>query len=759
MILTLQCHLFDHTICNGNSTLYSKMGRISSISWGNGAQNYVCRHPVWRLYEVFSKFAILNYSSCFKLIPMILTLQCHLFDHTICNRNSTLYWKMGRISSISWGNGAQNYVCRHPVWRLYEVFSKFSILHYSSCFKLIPMILTLQCHLFDHIICNGNSTLYSKMGRILSISWGNGAQNYVCRHPVWRLFRIFFKFLILHILSCFKLIPMILTLQCHLFDHTICNGNSTLYSKMGRISSMSWGNGAQNYVCRHPVWRLYEVFSKFSKLHYSSCFKLIPMTLTLQCHLFHHTICNGNSTLYWKMGRISSISWGNGAQNYVCRHPVWRLYEVFSKFAILNYSSCFKLIPMILTLQCHLFNHTICNRNSTLYSKMGRILSISWGNGAQNYVCRHPVWRLYEVFSKFLILHYSSCFKLIPMILTLQCHLFDHTICSRNSTLYSKMGRILSILWGNGAQNYVCRHPVWRLYEVFSKFAILHYSSCFKLIPMILTLQCHLFDHIICNGNSTLYWKMGRISSISWGNGAQNYVCRHPVWRLYEVFSKFSILHYSSCFKLIPMILTLQCHLFNHTICNGNSTLYSKMGRILSISWGNGAQNYVCRHPVWRLYEVFSKFAIFHYSSCFKLIPMILTLQCHLIHHTICNRNSTLYSKMGRILSISWGNGAQNYVCRHPVWRLYEVFSKFAILHYSSCFKLIPMTLTLQCHLFNHTICNGNSTLYSKMGRILSISWGMGLKITFVDTRFGGIVKFFLSSQYAIIRHVSNLFR
>ena len=230
MILTLQCHLFNHTICNGNSTLYSKMGRISSISWGNGAQNYVCRHPVWRFFRIFSKFLILHILSCFKLIPMILTLQCHLFDHTICNRNSTLYWKMGRILSISWGNGAQNYVCRHPVWRLYEVFSKFSILHYSSCFKLIPMTLTLQCHLFNHIICNGNSTLYSKMGRISSISWGNGANG---------IGNFNAKFAILHYSSCFKLIPMILTLQCHLFDHTICNGNSTLYSKMGRILSIS----------------------------------------------------------------------------------------------------------------------------------------------------------------------------------------------------------------------------------------------------------------------------------------------------------------------------------------------------------------------------------------------------------------------------------------------------------------------------------------------------------------------------------------
>ena len=172
-----------------------------------------------------------------------------------------LYSKMGRILSISWGNGAQKYVCRHPVWRLFQVSFKFLILHYSSFSKLIPMILTLQCHLFHHIFCNGNSTLYSKMGRILSISWGNRDQNYVCRHPLWRLFQIFSKFLILQYLSILKPIPMILTLQCRLFDHIFCNRNSTLYSKMGRILSISWGNGAQKYICRHPVWRLWRVFS------------------------------------------------------------------------------------------------------------------------------------------------------------------------------------------------------------------------------------------------------------------------------------------------------------------------------------------------------------------------------------------------------------------------------------------------------------------------------------------------------------------
>ena len=216
-----------------------------------------------------------------------------------------------------------------PSWRLFRIFSKFLILHILSCFKLIPMILTLQCHVFHHTICNENSTLYSKMGRILSISWGNGAQNLNCRHPVWRLFRIFSKFLILHILSCVKLIPMILTLQCHVFHHTNWNGNSTLYSKMGRILSISWGNGAQNYVCRHPDWQLFWIFSKFLRPPHFVMFQTYLMILTLQCHLFDHTICNGNSTLYSKMGRILSISWGNGAQNYVCRHPVGGFFEFF----------------------------------------------------------------------------------------------------------------------------------------------------------------------------------------------------------------------------------------------------------------------------------------------------------------------------------------------------------------------------------------------------------------------------------------------
>ena len=139
---------------------------------------------------------------------------------------------------------------------------------------------------------------------------------------------------------------------------------------------------------------------------------------------------------------------------------------------------------------------------------------------------------------------------------------------------------------------------------------------------------------------------------------------------------------------------------------------------------------------------------------------MILTLQCHLFDHTICNGNSTLYSKMGRISSISWGNGAQNYVCRHPVWRLYEVFSKFSILNYSSCFKLIPMILTLQCHLFDHTISVTEIQRSTrKWGAFCQYRGGMGLKITFVDTQLGGLMKFFLSSQYSINRHVSNLLR
>ena len=135
---------------------------------------------------------------------------------------------MGRILSISWGNGAQNYICRHPLQRFLRVYFNVELFHSLSCFKLILMILTLQCHLFHHMFCNGNSTLHSKMGRILSISWGNGAQNYVCRHSLQRFLRVYFNVELFHSLSCFKPIPMIVTLQCHLFVHTICNGNSTL---------------------------------------------------------------------------------------------------------------------------------------------------------------------------------------------------------------------------------------------------------------------------------------------------------------------------------------------------------------------------------------------------------------------------------------------------------------------------------------------------------------------------------------------------
>ena len=172
---------------------------------------------------------------------MILTLQCNLFDHIFCNGNLTLYSKMWRNLSISWGNGAQNYVCQHSLWRLLRFFFRFPTLHILSFFKLISMILLiLQCHLSDHIFCNGNLTLYSKMWRNLSISWGNGAQNYVCQHSLWRLLRFFFRFPTLHILSFFKLISMILLiLQCHLSDYIFCNGNLTLYSKMGRILSIS----------------------------------------------------------------------------------------------------------------------------------------------------------------------------------------------------------------------------------------------------------------------------------------------------------------------------------------------------------------------------------------------------------------------------------------------------------------------------------------------------------------------------------------
>ena len=46
--------------------------------------------------------------------------------------------------------------------------------------------------LFGHVFWNGNLTLYSQMGCILSISWEYRAQIYLCRHSLWRHLRVFF---------------------------------------------------------------------------------------------------------------------------------------------------------------------------------------------------------------------------------------------------------------------------------------------------------------------------------------------------------------------------------------------------------------------------------------------------------------------------------------------------------------------------------------------------------------------------------------
>ena len=145
----------------------------------------------------------------------------------------------------------------------------------------------------------------------------------------------------------------------------------------------------------------------------------------------------------------------------------------------------------------------------------------------------------------------------------------------------------------------------------------------------------------------------------------------------------------------------------------------------------------------------FGGFGEFFFSSQYSIIrhvsnlPMILTLQCHLFHHIFCNGRSTLYSKMGRIWSISLGNGAQNSVCRHPLQRLLRVYFNVELFHSLSCFKLIPLISTLQCHLIHHIFCNGNSTLYSKMGAFGQYRGGMGLKTTFVDTHFSGFASLF----------------
>ena len=54
------------------------------------------------------------------------------------------------------------------------------------------------------------------------------------------------------------------------------------------------------------------------------------------------------------------------------------------------------------------------------------------------------------------------------------------------------------------------------------------------------------------------------------------------------------------------------------------------------------------------------------------------------------------------------------------------------------------MILTLQCHLIDHISVTEIQRSTRKWGAICQYRGGMGLKSTFVDTRFGSSVKFFL---------------
>ena len=79
-----------------------------------------------------------------------------------------------------------------PFWQLLRVvFLNIVQLHFFPFFKRILIMLTVKCPLFGYIFWKRNLTFYSKMGCILSISGGNGAQLYLCLHPLRRLLRVF----------------------------------------------------------------------------------------------------------------------------------------------------------------------------------------------------------------------------------------------------------------------------------------------------------------------------------------------------------------------------------------------------------------------------------------------------------------------------------------------------------------------------------------------------------------------------------------
>ena len=115
--------------------------------------------------------------------------------------------------------------------------------------------------------------------------------------------------------------------------------------------------------------------------------------------------------------------------------------------------------------------------------------------------------------------------------------------------------------------------------------------------------------------------------------------------------------------------------LIGHIFWSGNLTLYSKLGCILSISWGKGAQIYFCRHPLWRHFRVFfrsrptSYFVIFQtYSDDINFIvppnrPYILERKFNALLETGLH-----------FVNIVGERGSNIFLSTHPLWRHFRVF-------------------------------------------------------------------------------------
>ena len=184
--------------------------------------------------------------------------------------------------SISWGKGAQIYLCRHPLWRHFRVFVRSRPTSYFVIFQTYSDDINFIVPLIGRILWNGNLTLYSKLGCSLSISWGKGAQIYLCRHPLWRHFRVFFRS---------RPTSLVVIIQTYSDDINFIvppNWTYILERKFNALLETGLhfvnivGERGSNLPLSTPTLAAFSSFSSDrDQLRILSYFKLIPMILTL----------------------------------------------------------------------------------------------------------------------------------------------------------------------------------------------------------------------------------------------------------------------------------------------------------------------------------------------------------------------------------------------------------------------------------------------------------------------------------------------